>query len=265
MAPRPAKPISSMAQVEGSGADIVGETKEMSSSPSPRRTPLLATMSANAVFSEPPPPAPPPPPPPPPPLKPPPPPAPSAAPPPPLRRHRHRCGSMRGAANAVEAAGVASRATARGGRRATRVGASVAARTQIPSLTNCLAATMAAPVEGECGPILAASLLSVCLQRHFDVGIAVLISRYVGRSWRRGSGRDQPYRSSEDLADDAISWKTHRTSLNLSRRGPNSKSPSSIASSFSWACSPCSATCGSWSAWPGFHRLRKPRLGRDQK
>src|ERR1700733_2225421 len=125
---------------------------EMSSSPSPRRTPLLATMSANAVFSEPPPPAPPPPPPPPPPLKPPPPPAPSAG------------------------ATAATYAAARGGRRATRVGASVAARTQIPSLTNCLAATMAAPVEGECGPILAASLLSVCLQRHFDVGIAVLIS-----------------------------------------------------------------------------------------
>ena len=51
--------INSIAQVEGSGAEIAGETKEMSNSPSPRRTPLLATISAKAVFREPPPPAPP--------------------------------------------------------------------------------------------------------------------------------------------------------------------------------------------------------------
>jgi hypothetical protein len=37
----------------------------------------------------------------------------------------------------------------------------------------------------------------------------------------------------------------------------NSRSPSSSASSFSWVCSPCSATCGSWSAWGGISSAEK--------
>ena len=55
------------------------------------------------------------------------------------------------------------------------------------------------------------------------------------------------------------------SALCLSRRGQNSRSPSSGVSSFFWVCSPCSATCGSWSAWVGFSPVEKGRDTRGPK
>jgi hypothetical protein len=55
------------------------------------------------------------------------------------------------------------------------------------------------------------------------------------------------------------------SALCLSRRGQNSRSPSSGVSSFFWVCSPCSATCGSWSAWVGFSPAKKASTGAGPK
>jgi hypothetical protein len=40
-------------------------------------------------------------------------------------------------------------------------------------------------------------------------------------------------------------------------RRPEFEIPGSGASSFFWVCSPCSAMCGSWSAWVGFSLAEK--------
>ncbi len=50
---------------------------------------------------------------------------------------------------------------------------------------------------------------------------------------------------------------TSAYSFVLSCGGLNSRSPSSIASSFCWVCSRCIATCGSWSAWVGLSSPEK--------